>query len=91
MNFLEIITSFFNLSTIENKFRLIIRHLQGYGTVVPFTLYGAPNCPTEHFRKSVFHQSAICRAIFYYWAVMEPMCVTQSTHRIGCVTLIRRF
>ena len=71
--FQTIFTIFFELSSIQRKFWLIISYLQGYGTVVPVSLLVPPICPTERYWNRVF-----IKALYAWrWAVQRPTCVSE--------------
>ena len=71
--FQTIFTIFFELSSIQRKFWLIISYLQGYGTVVPVSLLVSPIRPTERFRNRVFIKALYA----WWWAVHRPTCVSE--------------
>ena len=71
--FQTIFTIFFELSSIQIKFWLIISYLQGYGTVVPVSLLVPPIRPTERFRNRVFIKALYAGG----WAVQRPTCVSK--------------
>lgn len=71
--FQTIITIFFELSSIQRKFWLIISYLQGYGTVVPVSLLVPPIRPTERIRNRVFIKALYAGG----WAVLRPTCVSE--------------
>lgn len=73
MLFQTIFTFFFELSSIQRKFWLIISYLQGYGTVVPVSLLVPPIRPTERFRNRVFIKALYAGG----WAVLRPTCVSE--------------
>ena len=67
--FQTIFSLFFELSSIQRKFWLIISYLQGYGTVVPVSLLVSPIRPTERFRNRVFIKALYAwRDAFICWA-----------------------
>ena len=71
--FQTIFTLFFELSSIQRKFWLIISYLQGYGMVVPVSLLVPPIRPTERFRNRVF-----IKALYAWrWAVHRLSCVSE--------------
>ena len=81
--FQTIFTIFFELSSIQRKFWLIISYLQGYGTVVPVSLLVPPYCPAERLRNLVFIKALYA----WWWAVHRPTCVSEfdTKHRFRLI------
>lgn len=71
--FQTIFSLFFELSSIQRKFWLIISYLQGYGTVVQVSLLVPPIRPTERFRNRIFIKALYAGR----WAVQRPTCVSK--------------
>ena len=71
--FQTIFSLFFELSSIQRKFWLIISYLQGYGTVVQVSLLVSPIRPTERFRNRVFIKALYVGG----WAVQRPTCLSK--------------